>query len=86
MGLRWLKATLLWCATVKCDDYTLIEVKSKNGDANSIKICAAFNGDVSSILDGSNRDEPSNSYLDSVMFNQLKCKFSKGSFLPIILN
>lgn len=53
MGLRWLKATLLWCATVKCgDDYTLIEVKSKNGDANSIKICAAFNGKVSSILDG----------------------------------
>ena len=52
MGLRWLKATLLWCATVKCDDYTLIEVKSKNGDAHSIKICAAFNGDVSSILDG----------------------------------
>ena len=52
MGLRWLKATLLWCATVKCDDYTLIEIKSKNGDANSIKICAAFNGEVSSILDG----------------------------------
>ena len=46
MGLRWLKATLLWCATVKSDDYTLIEVKSKNGDTNSIKICAAFNGEV----------------------------------------
>jgi len=45
MGLRWLKAALLWCTVVKCDDYTLIEVKSKNEQANSITICAAFNGE-----------------------------------------
>lgn len=49
MGLRWFKATLLLCLTVKCDDYnhhdyTLIEIKSKNDQANSITICAAFNG------------------------------------------
>ena len=52
MGLRWFKATLLLCLTVKCDDYnhhdyTLIEIKSKNDQANSITICAAFNGSVS---------------------------------------
>ena len=47
MGLRWLKAILLfWCVAVKCDDYTLIEVKSKNDQSNSITICAAFNGEV----------------------------------------
>jgi len=44
IGLKWFTATLL-CVGVKSDDYTLIQIKPKNEQTESITICAAFNGE-----------------------------------------